>query len=158
MSAAAPFPILTATGRPAKPRKGSSDAPVCAVEYPHIAAGIYTMRCIEAKAYFDPQFRRHVCRLAFMDPNTGDGASIYGFINLGRGESPKAGRRSRYWKAWTMANGAPARRGQTMTPKIFYGRWFRVEVADVTQNTEKKAHGQPEIYSTVREILELAHA
>jgi hypothetical protein len=82
--------------------------------------------------------------------------TIYGFLNLGDGKRCP-GRRSRYWKAWTKANGAPPRRGQTMTSRIFLDKWFKVSVADVTLDPDQKAKGVLEIYSTVSEILELEH-
>jgi hypothetical protein len=163
MSAAAhPLPVVNANGRPssapAKPRRPENDGPVCASDpYPRITPGKYLMRCIETKCYRDPQFRRHVCRLAFSSPIVRDGVVVYSFINLGDGERCP-GRRSRYWKVWTMANEAPPRRGQTMTARLFTGKWFMVEIADITHDAEKREHGKAEIYSTVREILELAHA
>ena len=162
-SAARPMPVVNASGRAARDYtqphvRPSKDGPVCDSDpYPLITAGAYLMRCVEATCYRDPQFRRHVCRLAFNSPNVADGLTIYGFLNLGDGERCP-GRRSRYWKAWTAANEGPPRRGQTMTARVFTGKWFKVAVADITHDAEKSEHSPAEIYSTVREILELAHA
>jgi hypothetical protein len=138
--------------------KVSSDGPVCDSDpYPHIPASEYLMRCTGAKCYRDPGFHRLVCRLAFSSPLVHDGVTIYAFMNLGDGERCP-GRRSRYWKAWTMANAAPPRRGQTMTSRVFLGKWFKVSVADVSHAADQKPNHAAAIYSTVREILELDHA
>lgn len=140
-----------------KPRV-SDDGPVCTVEpYPRVTAGDYLMRCIEAKPYRDPGFNRHVCRLAFSSPLVHEGITIYAFMNLGNGKRCP-GRRSRYWKAWTMANGNPPRRGQKMTPRVFMHKWFKVSVRDVTHDADQKPHGAAAVYSKVHAILELDHA
>jgi len=158
------FPPVNSIGRsaahadPRRQRKSFSDGPLCNTDpYPRIAAGEYTLRCIEATSYLDPQFRRQVCRLAFSSPLVHDGVVLYGFINLGD-PAKCPGRRSRYWKAWVKANcGTVPRRGQTMTPRVFNGCWFRVYVVDVDKDSDGAKHGPSAIYSIVREILELAH-
>jgi hypothetical protein len=79
---------------------------------------------------------------------------VYGFFNLGRGAKPKAGRRSRFFEAWTMANGGAPRKRQTMTARVFRGKVFRVAIADVDRNCDGKPHHPSAIYSTVKRILE----
>jgi hypothetical protein len=118
--------------------------------------GEYLMRCLEGDCYPDPQYKRQVCRLVFSSPLVHEGVTVYGFINLGDG-ARCPGRRSRYWKAWTLANGTAPRRGQKMTPRVFVDKWFKVSIADVIKDAEGKEHSSAQIYSTVREILELDH-
>src|SRR5262249_52951342 len=82
MNAAHPLPPTNSWGKPAavraeKQRTRASAAPICAAEYPHIAAGEYMLRVIEAKTYRDPQFQRYVCRLAFSSPLVHDGVILY---------------------------------------------------------------------------------
>jgi hypothetical protein len=121
-------------------------------EYARIEPGEYAAQCAHAKVYRDPGFRtwKALLRFRLID----GGQEIYGFYNMGRGESPHAGRRSRYWAAWTLANGAPPRRGQTMTPRVFRGKVFLVQVSDVTHTGDGKPHHPSAIYSTVKKIIE----
>jgi hypothetical protein len=148
--------------RPKAPRKAKTTQafPTSNAEpYPHIAPGEYLLRCVEAKSYRDPQFRRHVCRLAFSSTNIHDGAVIYGFLNLANRDEPAAGRRSRYWKAWVKANGGkPPVHGQPMLPSIFEGLWCKVLVSEVVIDSDKKEHAAGAVYSTVSEILEASRA
>jgi len=120
-------------------------------EYARIKPGEYSAQCVHAKVYFDPGFRTWKALLRFRLLDGGN--EVYGFFNLGRRGTAHAGRRSRYWEAWTRANGgAPAKR-QTMTPRVFRGKVFQVEVADVTRNCDGKPHHPSAIYSTVKRII-----
>ncbi len=157
-TAAQPHPLR----KPIQNRNGQPveryDGPVCDSDpYPRVTAGTYEMRCIDWKIYRDPQFQRQVCRLAFSSPLVDEGATIYGFLNLGDGRDP--GRRSRYRRAWVKANaGCPPHRGQKMSPRVFLNLWFVVEIGDVLKDSNLNPHSEGEIYSVVREILEVAHA
>ena len=121
-------------------------------EYARIAPGKYSAQCVHAKIYRDPGFRTWKALLRFRLIEGGQ--EIYGFLNLGRGPTPHAGRRSRYWQAWTLASGAPPRKRQTMTARVFRGKVFLVEVSDVTQTGDGKPHHPSAIYSTVKGIIE----
>ena len=121
-------------------------------EYARLKPGKYSAQCVHAKVYFDPGFRTWKALLRFR--LTDGGVEVYGFFNLGRGEKPHAGRRSRYWEAWTLANGAPPRKRQTMTARVFRGKVFLVEVANVTQAGDGKPHHPDVIYSTAKRIIE----
>jgi hypothetical protein len=128
-------------------------APVFAgAEYPRIEPGRYSAQCVHAKVYFDPGFRtwKALLRYRLID----GGQEVYGFFNLGRGESPNAGRRSRYWKAWTLANGEPPGKRQIMTARVFRGKVFLVELSDVTQTGDGKRHHVSAFYSTVKDVIE----
>jgi hypothetical protein len=137
-----------------------AEAPICDAEYPLVAPGRRTLQCVGARIY------RHCglpdkpwkAELEFCD---GFGElSIFGFCHLGCGEKPHAGRTSRYWSAWTLANGGPPRKRQTMSARVFKGKWFLCDVATVSHKGKgAKAEPLPAHlhYSVVREILARTH-
>src|SRR3954466_6270017 len=99
MSPARPLPVMNSLGKPARQsvalelQEINAEGPVCdAAPYPKIAAGNYLMQCTYAAIYFDPQFKRQVCRLKFMSPEH-EGLEIYHFLNMGDGNRR---RRSKY--------------------------------------------------------------
>ena len=81
------------------------------------------------------------------------------FFNMGKNRAqPKAGRHSRYFKAWTLANGGLPNRGQAMSPEVFLdGQVYEIEVADSCRDSEEQQKAEPEIYSRVKEIISAAH-
>ena len=107
-------------------------------------------------------FQRWSVRLEghFMD----EPGEISCFMNLGnRREAPYVGKRSRYYKAWTVANGDSPQPG-AMSPEIFLDKCFLVLVQDSTQgpdfseNGERKLKASGDIYSHISEIRELLHS
>ncbi len=117
------------------------------VVYPRIPPGEYLARCCVAKVHFDRAFERWVCLLKFAVLNSvGEKiAEVPQWYALGsRKERPFVGRRSRYWKAWCAAAGAPPSRADRMLPKVFRRRFMRVLVRDVKDGS----------YSVVDEIRE----
>lgn len=80
---------------------------------------------------------------------------VCAFFNMGRDErKPKAGRRSRYYAAWTIANGEPPRKKQAMDPKVFVqGQVYLIEVADCAKDSENEAKPECQVYSRVTKIL-----
>jgi hypothetical protein len=126
--------------------------PVCESNpYPRYAPDEYEGECVAAHTYRHPLLRAWKCHLEFR--LLGDGAEVFAFLNLGRGEKPKAGRHSMYARAWTIANGGPPRRRQTMSARVFKGKVFQVKVGDVIGNYRGGAHHPSEQYSVVREIV-----
>ena len=119
--------------------------------YARIEPGIYPAQCVHGKIYRDPGFRAWKALLRF---RVESGQEIFGFFHLGTGVSPHAGRRSRYWAAWTLANGAPPRKRQTMSARVFRGKVFRVQASDVVQTGDGRSHHPSAIYSTVKNIIE----
>jgi hypothetical protein len=111
---------------------------------------------VNAKVYRHPGLpdKPHKCQLEFRD---GFGEiTVFGFFHLGTKAKAHAGRTSRYWAAWCMANGGPPRKRQVMSERVFKGRWFRVRVETVTDKRKgKNVEPLPEEmhYSVVREIL-----
>ena len=56
-------------------------------------------------------------------------AQVQMYFNLGKGDKPKAGRRSKYFHTWCMAIGGHMRRGDRMTPRA--SRLLRVALKPV---------------------------
>src|SRR5262245_52607178 len=118
--------------------------------YPLIAPGRYEAQCVQGKFYFDPQFRAWKAILRFRLLSSDQ--QVVGFFHLGRGESPKAGRRSKYMRAWIIANKAPPTKRQTLSTRVFRGKIFEVEIHTVDHSYDQREHPPGMQYSTVSEI------
>ena len=78
---------------------------------------------------------------------------VYGFLNLGTAEKPEAGRGSKYWRAWVIANGDMPKKRQVLSVRVFVGKVFLARIGDVEKNMHGTEHSEPERYSVVQEIL-----
>ena len=85
----------------------------------------------------------------------GESVRVCAFFNMGnQRDSPEVGRRSRYFQAWSLANGDLPRRGQDMPPDVFLeGQMYEVEVEDCRKNADEGAKADAEVYSRVTKIL-----
>jgi len=92
-------------------------------------------------------------RLDFLLILLPDAPPVSGFFHMGAGERAKAGPRSKFWRAWVIANGAPPRKRQTLSRSIFKGKIFEVLIGDVTKTFDGREHPSCGVYSTVKEIL-----
>jgi len=135
--------------------KGAIDAdgpdPICHdAPFPRYQPGEYDVCCYRVCIYLDPRFKRWVCRLDchFLTER----AEVCGFLNMGAGEVPSAGRGSEYWRVWVMANGEQPRRGRLPKSK-FRGKVFRVRIADTTVRFDRREHADAARYSTIKEFL-----
>lgn len=138
------FPVVTDIG--------DDQAPVCdQTPYPLLPPGRYQAQCTYARIYFDPQFKSWKAILRLRILLTRD--EICGFFHLGRCEKPKAGTRSRYWRAWIIANDAQPMKRQVLSPRVFVGKIFEIEVETVERAFDQTMHPVPMRYSTVRRIL-----
>ena|SRR5271157_3219267 len=78
------------------------------------------------------------------------------FISMGnKGQGPHVGRHSKYYKAWTLANGGPPRKGEAMDPERFRGKFFRARIEDCRKDSNDGDKLQAEVYSHITELLEL---
>ena len=137
---------------PPPPGPGEASEPICEdAPYPRYKPGIYEARCAGTKVYRDPRFKRLVARLEFRI--LPDCQLVFGFLNLGNGERPKAGRGSEYYRAWTIANESPPRKRESMSAQVFRGKIFSVKIGDTTRRHDGREHSPAEVYSTVKEIL-----
>ena len=125
--------------------------------YARIAPGAYLARCLSQKLervrmYGGAWKLRLVFQIIDLDQNP----KLALFFHLGTGQKPHAGRKSKYWAAWITANaGQLPRRGQTMTPRLFVGKAFMVRVDCVQKRWDSGKHSEGEVYSTIKDILEL---
>ena len=118
-------------------------------EYARITPGVYRAYAVVARFHFDKSIQRWVCFLRW-DVFTDDLqliARVPLWWNLGGENRPRAGRRSKYFREWIRANGAPPSRGDRLAPNVFRNRMARVEVGD-TDPTKS-----PAPYSVVRKIV-----
>jgi hypothetical protein len=82
---------------------------------------------------------------------------VCAFYNLGT--DPKQlyfGRKSKYVRDWTIANGEPPRRGDSLDPQVFLcGQVFELEVGDSLENPdqEQKRKTDDEAYSRVTKMI-----
>ena len=90
------------------PKESSPREPICEEDpYSRYPRGKYDAECINAKTFRHPLFGAWKCQLKFQLVGVGYDTShvVYQFLNLGRGKEPKAGRWSKYTRAWVIANG-----------------------------------------------------
>jgi len=119
-------------------------------DYPRLVPGVYRAYSAVAKFHYDKSIGRWVCfvRWDVLTDELELVARVPLWWNLGDGEKPRAGRRSKYFKEWVRANGGPPRRGDRLFPNVFRQRMAKVEVGD----TEPSKSAAP--YSVVRKIIE----
>ena len=120
--------------------------------YPRFTPGDYEARCVAAKVYRDPRFRRWVARLEFRLMG-GEGGVVYAFLNLGTGAKALVTRGSEYRRAWVIANdGIAPRKRQVMSLRAFIGKIFLVRIGDTSRRFDGRDHPAGEVYSTVKEV------
>jgi hypothetical protein len=83
-----------------------------------------------------------------------DEVRVCAFFNFGNDPiQPKPGRQSRYFRAWTIANGELPRKGQLMDPKVFLdGQQFEIEVDYSMNDSDDNPKDFAEVYSKVVRI------
>jgi hypothetical protein len=116
--------------------------------YAHVHPDLYTGYCRIARIYLDRGYGRWTCLLIFdlLRPESGEtiAGDVPVWFALGSGKKPSVSRRSKYFSAWILANGAPPRREDRMSAKVFRHRMAVVRVCD-TQG--------PAPYSKVLDIV-----
>jgi hypothetical protein len=119
-------------------------------DYPRLVPGVYRAYSAVAKFHYDKSIGRWVCfvRWDVLTDELELIARVPLWWNLGDGENPRAGRRSKYFKEWVRANGGPPVRGDRLSPNVFRHRMARVEIADTDPNKSAAP------YSVVRKIIE----
>ncbi|MGD0155107.1 MAG: hypothetical protein ABSB50_03350 [Terracidiphilus sp.] len=127
------------------------------VDLPRVSPGDYQAVCI---GWQGPEwcraYRRWSLRLEFSLLT--DGTLVSAFYNMGSNAAgPHIGRRSRFYAAWSLANGETPRKGQQMAlealtdPALVY----LVRVADCAKDGKDTAKPDALIYSRVTEILRI---
>jgi len=126
-------------------------------DLPRISQGDYQAVCV---GWQGPEwiraFRRWSVRLEFSLLD--DGTLVSAFFNLGSDpQEPFIGRRTRYYRVWSVANGEAPRKGQQMTPSIFTegGLLYLVRVADCLKDGKEAVKPDALVYSRVTEVLKI---
>ena len=123
-------------------------------EYPILTAGKYTVRGVRIQGpEWCANFRRWSLRVEFTLID--EPVLVSAFFNLGADpKAQRAGRQSRYYKAWVIANDGHPHKGQRMSPDVFLdGQFFEVEVASCNLDSEGHAKPNAEVYSRVTKVL-----
>jgi hypothetical protein len=141
--------------------RGKKPVPVWdGAEYPRVAKGRYSA---VASRIQGPEWVRRYGRWSLMvefellaESKT---VRVCIFFNMGSNRAqPRAGRHSRYFKAWTLANGYLPKRGEAMSPEVFLdGQVYEIEVSDSYRDSEERQKTDAEVYSRVTEIVSAAH-
>jgi hypothetical protein len=120
------------------------------VEYPRMEPGRYLVRGLKVQG---PQwvraFSRWCLRIEFATVHELGGVSA--FFNLGSDRLKQyIGRQSKYFHAWTIANGGLPRKGEEMSPDVFLeGQFFWVTVEDSNRKTDGTEKTDAEVYSRI---------
>lgn len=125
-------------------------------EYPRIEPGRYLVCGLKHQGPdWVRAFRRWSIRIEFTFAHEPGSASA--FFNMGSDPlGPRIGRQSKYFKAWTLANGELPRKGQEMTPDVFFdGQLFTVSIEDARYDGEGNAKSDAEIYSRITAFHEV---
>jgi hypothetical protein len=78
---------------------------------------------------------------------------VFYFLHLGSKEKPVIGQRSKYRRAWIIANGEQPRKRQTLSRRVFVGKVFEIEIGDVQRGYDGREHPKAAVYSVVRDIV-----
>ena len=105
--------------------KTTKDAPRGPVwegpDYPRVSAGRYlaTVTRVQGPELIR-RYRRWSLLVEFQLLSEPEHVRVCAFFNMGQDPArPRVGRNSRYFRAWTMANGELPRKGQQMTANTF---------------------------------------
>jgi hypothetical protein len=122
-------------------------------EYPRIEPGRYLVR---GQSFQGPQwirtYQRWSIRVEFGLVEEPGSVSV--FFNLGNDPAEvHIGRKSNYFKAWTLANGGLPTKGKPMTADVFLqGQFFLVSIADATKDSEGLQKEDAEVYSRITDF------
>lgn len=125
-------------------------------DYFRVVPGVYTAFATRVRGpEWVRSYQRWAVLVEFELLAEADDVRVCMFLNLGRdARQPTVGRRSRYFAAWTAANGGPPTRGQAMDPSVFLdGQMYRVEVGDIAKDSEDEEKPESAVYSKVARIL-----
>jgi hypothetical protein len=126
-------------------------------ERPRLQSREYTATCSGFQGpQWIKQFGRWGLRLDFvLDP---DGETVSAFYSFGEDrDKPRIGPRSKYFKDWVRANGAPPKPGHPMSAQVFLDLelWYVVHVSDAAKDSEGALKDESLVYSRVDNILEV---
>lgn len=123
-------------------------------EYARVSPGRYDA---VATRYQGPEWVRKYRRWSLMVEFElfSESKRVCAFFNMGTNpDGPHAGQQSRYFKAWTLANGEHPHKKQKLDPRVFLdGQIFKVEVTDSGADSEGQQKEDALVYSRVTAVL-----
>jgi hypothetical protein len=125
------------------------------VTYPRVSPGRYSAVAVRIQGpEWIYRYSRWSLLVEFELLGESESVLICAFFNMGTNrDKPRAGRHSRYFKAWTIANGDLPRRGQQMDPEVFLeGQVYELEVGDNSVDSEERQKTDAEVYSRVMAV------
>jgi len=126
-------------------------------DLPTIPPGDYQATCIKWQGpVFLRNYRRWSLRLEF--DLVAERCSVSAFFNMGNDpKRPNVGRRSRFYAAWTQANGEPPHKGQRMQLETFTdpSLLYIVRVSNSVKDEHENNKPQELVYSRVQEIVRI---
>lgn len=146
------------TARSSNPTPGSAPLPTWdGPEYVRVPPGPYDAVVTRHQG---PEWVRRFRRWSLMVEFEllSESKRVCAFFNMGSNpERPRAGPQSRYFLAWTLANGERPRPKQKLDPSVFLdGQIFKVEVEDSQADADGQQKDESLIYSRVRAVLSAA--
>jgi hypothetical protein len=123
-------------------------------DYPRVTPGRYDAVVKEVRG---PEWVRQYSRWSVMIEFEllSEPVSVCAFLNMGNDpKRPSIGRQSKYFKAWTIANGALPCKGETMNQHVFLEHQvFQIDVDDSGMNPEQQKKPDSEVYSRATNIV-----
>ena len=123
-------------------------------EYPHVHPGRYSAVASRVQG---PEWVRRFRRWSLMVEFAllGEDARVCAFFNMGSDpQKPHAGPHSRYFQAWTLANGERPHRKQRLDPAVFLdGQVYEIEVSDSDTDADGKQKHDSLVYSRVTAVI-----
>ncbi len=120
------------------PRPKNQEPEVTWSHYDQVVPGDYPAYSRFAHIYRDPGFKRWTCLVLFdlLNHTLSEViATVPWFLNLGDGDKPHAGRRSKFFTAWVQALGRHPVRSDRPSARIFLNRHANVRVTDTRGTT-----------------------
>ena len=126
-------------------------------DLPRVPPGDYQAICVRwqgpewVRAFHRWSLRLEFCLLA-------EDILVSCFLNMGNDQAkPQIGRRSRFYSAWSLANGEAPRKGQQMSLDTFVDNSlvYVVRVADATKDAKDAVKPDAFVYSRVVEIVKV---
>jgi hypothetical protein len=146
---ASPKPVLVET-------EAQTNVPTFDDDRPRVEPGTYPAFVRASRIYRDAIMKRWVCLLSFdlLSASLIDVVAkrVPMFLNLGDGERPRVGRRSKYFAVWCTAAGRALQRYDRMSARVFLKRMCTVEIRD-TAKSFRDGKRAPVPYSVVERIL-----
>lgn len=136
-----------------QPVSVENKAPIAEQSRPRIPTSEYDAVCYKTETGRSWGGRTDIYILFRIIGGSQDGTEL--FMACTYHPKRKLSQRYKYYQQWTLANGAPPKKGERLSPKVFCNKMYRVLVRD-TQRRYSNGKLMPDIlqYSVVDSIIE----